>query len=181
MPSSARSRRRPLPTAAAWARIRLFAMDVDGVLTDGTVHISSDGTEAKAFSILDGHGLRRLAREGVATAWISGRASAATTARARELAIPHVIQGPVEKLSSLRELAGRLGLGPAECAYMGDDEIDVAALQWAGISVAPPGAMPVALAAADVVTRRAGGQGAVREVCELLLAAREARRGKARS
>jgi len=181
MPSAPRHRRRPAPNAARWARVRLFAMDVDGVLTDGTVHISSDGSEAKAFSILDGHGLRRLAREGVAVAWISGRASGATTARARELGIPHVIQGPVDKLASLRELAGRLGLGAKECAYMGDDEIDVAALQWAGISVAPRGAMPVALAAADVVTRRAGGQGAVREVCELLLAAREARRGKARS
>jgi len=178
MPSAPRHRRRPAPNAARWARVRLFAMDVDGVLTDGTVHISSDGSEAKAFSILDGHGLRRLAREGVAVAWISGRASGATTARARELGIPHVIQGPVDKLASLRELAGRLGLGAKECAYMGDDEIDAGAMRWAGIAVAPPGAMPVALAAAHLVTRRPGGHGAVREVCELLLAARAKAGGK---
>src|SRR5690606_541131 len=74
----------------AWRRIRLFAMDVDGVLTDGTVHISSDGTETKTFSILDGMGLVRLNRAGVAVAWISGRPSEATTLRARELKIPHL-------------------------------------------------------------------------------------------
>lgn len=177
MPSPARSRRLPAPSAARWARVRLFAMDVDGVLTDGTVHISSTGSESKAFSILDGHGLRRLARAGIAVAWISGRASDATTVRAKELAIPHVIQGPVEKLTSLQALAGRLGLGAAECAYMGDDEIDIAAMRWAGIAIAPPDAMPAALAAAHLVTRRSGGHGAVREICELLLAAREGKRG----
>lgn len=179
MPSTARPRRSSAPNAARWARVRLFAMDVDGVLTDGTVHISSDGSESKAFSILDGHGLRRLARAGIAVAWISGRASGATSARAKELAIPHVIQGPVEKLISLQALAGRLGLGAAECAYMGDDEIDVAAMRWAGIAIAPPGAMPVALDVAHHITQRAGGHGAVREVCELLLAARDAKRGTA--
>ena len=78
-PSAPRPRRRPAPTPARWGRVRLFAMDVDGVLTDGTVHISSDGSESKAFSILDGHGLRRLARAGIAVAWISGRASGATS------------------------------------------------------------------------------------------------------
>ena len=170
---------RRAPTRAAWSRIRLLALDVDGVLTDGTVQISSDGSEAKAFSILDGHGLRKLARAGIATAWISGRSSPATTARARELGIPHVIQGPVEKLESLRGIAARLGLGAEECAYMGDDEIDVAAMRWAGIAIAPPAAMPVALAAADVVTQRPGGHGAVREVCDLLLASRERKRGAA--
>eukprot|EP01035_Chromulina_nebulosa_P012742 gene12742-16982_t len=92
-------------TARTWAGIRLFAMDVDGVLTDGTVHISSDGTEAKTFSILDGMGLRKLERAGVVTAWISGRASGATTTRANELKIPHVIQGRVDKLVALQDLA----------------------------------------------------------------------------
>ena len=83
-----------------------------------------------------------------------------------------MIQGPVEKLDSLRTLAARLGLGAAECAYMGDDEIDVPALHWAAIGIAPPDAMPCALEAADVVTRRPAGRGAVREVCEHLLQAR---------
>ncbi len=176
MPSARKKTARNTLPARRWTRVRLFAMDVDGVLTDGTVVVSSDGTEAKAFSILDGHGLRKLERAGIATAWISGRSSPATTARARELGIPHVIQGPVEKLDSLRRIAARLGLGAEECAYMGDDEIDVAAMRWAGIAIAPPAAMPVALAAADVVTHRPGGHGAVREVCDLLLASRDRKR-----
>jgi 3-deoxy-D-manno-octulosonate 8-phosphate phosphatase (KDO 8-P phosphatase) len=165
-------RRKPKVSRGRWRRVRLFAMDVDGVLTDGTVQISSDGTEAKGFSILDGHGLRQVARAGIVTAWISGRTSGATTARARELEIPHLVQGRIEKLAVLQDLAHRLGLAAADCAYMGDDDIDAAALAWAGIGIAPPGAMPAALAQADHVTARTAGQGAVREVCELLLAAR---------
>jgi 3-deoxy-D-manno-octulosonate 8-phosphate phosphatase (KDO 8-P phosphatase) len=149
-------------------------MDVDGVLTDGTVRISSEGAEIKAFSILDGHGLRKLQRAGVVTAWISGRASGATSVRARELGIPHVIQGRIDKLAALRDLAQKLALGPGQCAYMGDDDIDAAAMAWAGVGIAPPDAMPPALAAADWVTHRPAGRGAVREVCELLLAARGA-------
>src|SRR6185369_9129320 len=94
---------------SAWGAIRLFAMDVDGVLTDGTVHISADGSEAKAFSILDGHGLRKLARAGVIVAWISGRASGATTVRATELKIPHLIQGRTDKLMALQEVASLVG------------------------------------------------------------------------
>jgi 3-deoxy-D-manno-octulosonate 8-phosphate phosphatase (KDO 8-P phosphatase) len=162
-------------SAASWARIRLFAMDVDGILTDGTVHICSDGTETKAFSILDGLGLVRLGRAGLATAWISGRASGATTARATELKIPHLVQGRIDKLSALQELAASLGLSPEECVYMGDDDIDAPALAWAGIGVSVPTAMPAALHAADLVTQRRAGHGAVREICELLLAARVAR------
>lgn len=155
-----------------WAQVRLFAMDVDGVLTDGTVQISSDGTETKTFSILDGLGLKELARAGVVTAWISGRPSGATTARAKELKIPHVVQDRVDKITALQELAARLGLDAGQCAYMGDDIIDIAAIEWAGVGIAPPSAMPAVIAAADYVTHRAAGLGAVREICEHLLAAR---------
>jgi 3-deoxy-D-manno-octulosonate 8-phosphate phosphatase (KDO 8-P phosphatase) len=155
-----------------WAAIKLFAMDVDGVLTDGTVSISSDGTEAKSFSILDGMGLKQLERAGVLVAWISGRASGATTARATELKIPHLIQGRVDKITALQELAAQLKLSAAQCAYMGDDDIDVPAIEWAGIGLAPPASMPSALQAADYVTKRPAGLGAVREVCEHMLAAR---------
>jgi 3-deoxy-D-manno-octulosonate 8-phosphate phosphatase (KDO 8-P phosphatase) len=146
-------------------------MDVDGVLTDGTVHISSDGTEAKTFSILDGMGLRKLERAGVVTAWISGRASGATTARATELKIPHVIQGRIDKLTALTELAAQLGLPLSACAYMGDDVIDVPALRAAGLGISVPGAMPEARAAADYITKSPAGLGAVREVCDHLFAA----------
>lgn len=158
---------------ARWARVRLFAMDVDGVLTDGTVIISSDGSEAKAFSILDGHGLKQLEKAGIAVAWISGRASGATTQRANELRIPHVVQGRIDKLTALLEVSTKLGLMPEQCAYMGDDVIDVGAIAWAGVGIAPPGAMEEALQAADYVTTREAGRGAVREVCEQLLAAHQ--------
>ena len=147
-------------------------MDVDGVLTDGTVLISSDGTETKVFSILDGLGLKQLEKAGVVVAWISGRASGATTVRANELKIPHVIQGRTDKQVVLRELAAQLGFAAQECAYMGDDVIDAPAITWAGVGIAPTGAIGAALAAADYVTSRAAGHGAVREVCDHLLAAR---------
>ena len=145
-------------------------MDVDGVLTDGTVQISSDGTEAKSFSILDGLGLRLLEKAGIQTAWISGRSSGATTLRAQELQIPHLVQGRIDKITALQEIAGTLGLAADQCAYMGDDTIDVDAIMWSGVGIAPPEAMPSALAAADYVTARSAGRGAVREVCDHLLA-----------
>ena len=154
-----------------WSQVRLFAMDVDGILTDGTVRISSDGTEAKGFSVLDGMGLKRLEKAGIQTAWISGRLSGATSVRAAELKIPHVIQGRTDKLAALQELAGKLGVTAEHCVYMGDDDIDAPAMDWAAIGVTVPGAMPAALASADYVTVRAAGHGAVREVCEHILAA----------
>lgn len=172
MPPSKIKSRKPKIPAARWAAIRLFAMDVDGVLTDGTVAIASDGTETKRFSILDGMGLVRLHKAGVAVAWISGRPSGATTARATELRVPHVIQGRTDKLMALQQLAAELGLEPAQVCYMGDDDIDAPAVAWAGIGVAPAGSMPAALKAADYVPIRAAGHGAVREVCEHILTTR---------
>lgn len=148
-------------------------MDVDGVLTDGTVQISSDGTETKGFSILDGMGLKRLEKAGVIVAWISGRPSGATTLRAEELKIPHLVQGRTDKILALQELASQLRLDAEHCAYMGDDEIDAAAIKWAAIGISVPDAMPEALEAADYVTQRPAGRGAVREVCELILRARQ--------
>jgi len=144
-------------------------MDVDGVLTDGTVAISGDGTESKNFSILDGMGIVRLHKAGVIVAWISGRASPATTLRATELRVPHIVQGRTDKLMALQELASQLGLAAPQVCYMGDDDIDAPAIGWAGIGVAPAGAMPAALQAAGYVPRRPAGHGAVREVCEHIL------------
>lgn len=168
------------PTRADWACIRLFAMDVDGVLTDGTVLLAGDRSEAKRFSILDGSGLKRALRAGLQIAWLSGRPSPATISRANELGIPHVVQGRHDKLAVLQALATRLGVTAGECLYMGDDDIDVPAMRWARIGVSVPGGMPVAHAAANYLTQRAGGHGAVREVCDLLLAARAAPRKAAR-
>ena len=157
---------------AAWSRIRLFATDVDGILTDGTVAVHSDGTESKTFSILDGMGLVRCRKAGIALAWITGRPSGATEARALELNIPHLLQGRVDKLAALQELATHLGFTAREVCYMGDDDIDAPALAWAGIGATAPDSMPAALAAADLITTRAAGRGAVREVCEHILNAR---------
>lgn len=164
-------RQKPKITAADWRGIRLFAMDVDGILTDGTLRISSDGSESKLFSVLDGMGLKRLERAGIATAWISGRLSGATTLRAQELAIPHLIQGRTDKRAALEELTQVLGIPAEACVYMGDDDIDVSALRWAKIGATVPSAMPAALAAAGYVTTRLAGFGAVREVCEHILTA----------
>ncbi|AHF93480.1 3-deoxy-D-manno-octulosonate 8-phosphate phosphatase, YrbI family [Opitutaceae bacterium TAV1] len=161
-----------LITPDRWARVKLFAMDVDGILTDGTIHTHSDGTESKIFSVLDGMGLTRLARAGVATAWISGRHSGATTVRANELRIPHIVQGRTDKITALQDLAASLGLAADEIVYMGDDDIDAAAIRWAGIGVSVPDAMPAAHDAATYITTRRAGFGAVREICEHILAAR---------
>ncbi len=163
---------------AAWAAVRLLALDVDGVLTDGTVQIASDGrTETKTFSILDGMGVTRLHQAGIIVAWISGRPSGATRVRAAELKIPHLIEGRTDKLTALQELAAALGLTAAQCAYMGDDDIDAPAIAWAGVGIAPAHAMPAALGVADFVPGRPAGLGAVREVCEHLLAGRGAAAG----
>jgi len=167
-------KRRPTtkPTPSRWARIRLFAMDVDGVLTDGTVQINSDGTESKRYSILDGLGLARLREAGVTLAWISGRNSGSTTARAAELKISHLIQGRTDKLAALQELAAQLKLTAGQICYMGDDDIDAPAISWAGIGVAPQTAMPAVLHVADFIPSRPAGLGAVRQVCEQILAHR---------
>jgi 3-deoxy-D-manno-octulosonate 8-phosphate phosphatase (KDO 8-P phosphatase) len=157
---------------SAWARIRLFAMDVDGVLTDGTVSVSSDGTETKQFAIIDGLGLLLVRAKGVDLAWISGRMSEATSLRAAELKIPHLIQGRHDKLTALSGLAAELGIALRDCAYMGDDFIDAPAIAAAGIGISVPTGLPAAIAAAGYVTRKQAGRGAVREVCDLLLAAR---------
>ncbi|MCF3648355.1 KdsC family phosphatase [Synoicihabitans lomoniglobus] len=159
-------------SAARWAAIKLLATDVDGVLTDGSIHVASDGVETKTFSVLDGLGMVRLLRDDVVVAWISGRASGATTVRATELKIPHIIQGRVDKHTALTELADALGIELAACVYVGDDDIDAGALRLAGIGVTVPDAMPAAVAAADCTTTRRAGAGAVREICEQILAHR---------
>jgi 3-deoxy-D-manno-octulosonate 8-phosphate phosphatase (KDO 8-P phosphatase) len=174
MASSKPSRRRNLSRSQtvsprAWARIRLLALDVDGILTDGTIYVSSDGSETKGFSVLDGMGMARLLKAGIAVAWISGRPSGATVRRAEELRIPHVIQGRSDKREALAELAQRLGLDASDCCYMGDDDIDAPAIAWAGIGATVRSAMPAALEVADYVTQRPAGAGAVREVCDFIL------------
>lgn len=161
--------------AAQAARIRLLLMDVDGVLTDGKLYNvpAPDGTmaETKGFDSQDGIGLQWLARLGIATGLISGRVSPATVERARQCKFKYVYQGHTEKIPIIDEILADAKLDPAEVAYVGDDFTDVVVMRRVGLSVATANARPEVKAAADYVTLAPGGQGAVREVVELLLKA----------
>jgi len=157
------------PSLRAWSKIRLLAVDVDGVLTDGSVTVCTGAGETKKFSIVDGLGMILIRKAGVQVAWISGRKSPTTDMRSAELKIEHVIQGSHDKLEALTELAATLGIPLSECAYMGDDVIDAPAILAAGIGISVPTALPIAIKCADFVTRRLPGNGAVREVCDLIL------------
>lgn len=157
----------------ALRRARLLVLDVDGVLTDGRLFYGSKGELLKAFHVRDGYGVKQAAAAGVAVAIISGRKSSAVARRAKELGIRHVTQGANDKLAALRKLTKSLGVTLEDCICVGDDSPDAPILSAAGLGIAVADAHPDALAAADLVTTRAGGQGAVREVCDWLVAARE--------
>jgi 3-deoxy-D-manno-octulosonate 8-phosphate phosphatase (KDO 8-P phosphatase) len=150
--------------------IRLLVLDVDGVLTDGRLYFGPRGEALKVFDVRDGAGIVQLQRAGVAVAVISGRRSPMVTVRCRELGVRHVHQGVSDKLAALRRLCARLKLTPAACACVGDDLPDVPLMRAAALSFAVADAHHDARRAADVVTRRPGGRGAVREVCDHLLA-----------
>lgn len=152
--------------------VQLLVLDVDGVLTDGRLHITERGEETKVFHVRDGSGIVALQRAGVPVAIISGRASAAVTRRAEELHIPHVHQGVSDKGAAFDALLQGLGVAPAAVACVGDDTPDLPMLQRAGLAVAVADAHPAAKAVAHWVTGAPGGLGAVREVCDLLLHAR---------
>jgi len=152
-------------------RIRLAAFDVDGVLTDGSVLLTSEGDELKRFSILDGMGFRIAVESGLAVAVVSGRRSAAVDARMRELGVSNVVQGAANKPAALRELAARHGLQLDEVAFVGDDLNDLAAFSVVGLAVAVANACSEVKRAADLVTRSVGGQGAAREAIELIMKA----------
>ncbi len=149
--------------------IELLVLDVDGVLTDGRVIIHSDGSESKCFSILDGHGIRLWQRAGLKVALLSGRRSQATTRRAEELDISHVIQDCHFKLPALNQLLTTLGLSAEKVAYVGDDVMDLPLIRCVGFGVAVANAVEEVKEQADYVTTRPGGQGAVREVIEYIL------------
>jgi 3-deoxy-D-manno-octulosonate 8-phosphate phosphatase (KDO 8-P phosphatase) len=152
--------------------IRLLVLDVDGVLTDGRLYLSAAGEELKVFHVRDGSGLVAVQRAGITVAIISGRDSAAVTRRAAELGIRHVRQGVGDKGAALDQLLDELGVSAAATACVGDDTPDVPMLRRAGLAIGVADAHPALLAAAHWVTPSNGGQGAVREACDLLLSAR---------
>jgi 3-deoxy-D-manno-octulosonate 8-phosphate phosphatase (KDO 8-P phosphatase) len=163
---AARSRAAPL------AGMQLLVLDVDGTLTDGRLQYGAAGELGKSFHVRDGYGLKTLLAAGIGVAVISGRRSPAVLRRCRELGIRHVYLGVADKGARLAALLATLGLKWSQCTCVGDDQPDAPMLRRAGLAVAVADAHPSALALAHRRTRLPGGAGAVREVCDWLLAAR---------
>ncbi len=162
----------PADVLDAAAGIRLAAFDVDGVLTNGQLFLGPAGEEYKVFNVRDGQGLVMLRDSGMAIAIITGRRSPVVAARMAELGIEFVYQGQNDKLAALAELEAKLGIDSAAVCYVGDDLPDVPVLRKVGLPVTVADGHPACAGLARYRTRAAGGAGAVREVCELLLSAR---------
>ena len=152
-------------------KIRCLLLDVDGVLTDGKLHFTSDGREFKTFDVQDGHGIAMAQRVGLTVGFISGRPSKATTQRAADLGVKIVLQKPTNKMEMVEEVKRQHGFANDEIAFIGDELVDLPPLRRVGLAVAVPNAVDEAKRAAHYVTRRRGGDGAVREVIELILKA----------
>ena len=149
--------------------IKLVIFDVDGVMSDGGINYSNNGEETKTFNVKDGLGIKLLQAAGLNTAIITGRASRIVEKRAAELGIEHLVQGRDDKLIATQELMKLLKLEVHEIAYMGDDLPDLAAIQYAGLGIAPSNACAPVIEAADFICKLTGGHGAVREACEFIL------------
>lgn len=156
---------------ARFAQVKLLGLDVDGVLTDGGLYYTETGEELKKFNVKDGLGLKRVMEQGIAVAILSSSAGQATLHRAQRLGIAHVFIGVEDKLAQLQMLCGKLELALPQVAYVGDDLVDLAVMQAVGCPVAVADAMPENQSVAVYVTQRRGGEGAVREVCDLLISA----------
>jgi 3-deoxy-D-manno-octulosonate 8-phosphate phosphatase (KDO 8-P phosphatase) len=157
--------------ATSLSEIRLVAFDVDGVFTDGRFYLSNDGIESKAFCTQDGYGIRQLLDAGIDVAVISGRSSAAVDRRMAELGVRHVVQGCKDKVGALSKLTDELGISAADCIFVGDDIPDLPLLQEVGYAVAVANAVKAVRERCNYTTHACGGHGAVREVCDLVLAA----------
>ena len=152
-----------------YADIRLLVMDVDGVMTDGKVTYTSDGQELKSFNIKDGLGIKRVQASGIETAIITGRTSPMVERRALELGITHLIQGREDKLTALSVLLSEVNLAPNQVAYIGDDLPDLTAIEAVKLGACPADAANEVQSKANWVSTRAGGDGCVRELCDLLV------------
>jgi len=166
-----RSLKNRQPVRDVLSRIRLFATDVDGVLTDAGMYYTESGDEFKKFNTRDGMGIKLLQRAGLITALITQEETKLVARRGEKLTIPEVHQRVHDKLRALRDIATRHGLTLDEVAYMGDDVNDLEALRAAGFSATPADGIPSVRRAVDYVCRRQGGQGCVREVVDMILAA----------
>lgn len=151
--------------------IKLLVLDVDGVLTDGHIYIRDTGEEIKSFHTLDGHGLKMLQASGVQTAIITGRDAPSVGLRVKQLGINYYFKGIHDKRTAYAELRGQAGVEEHECAFVGDDVVDLPVMVSCGLAVAVPEAHWFTLQHAVYVTRRPAGKGAVREVCDLIMQA----------
>ncbi|MEI8015232.1 MAG: HAD-IIIA family hydrolase [Nitrospira sp.] len=158
--------------------IRLFATDVDGVLTDAGMYYAESGDEWKKFNTRDGMGIKLLQRAGIITAIVTQERTKLVARRAEKLMIPELHQGVMDKLSLVRDMASRHGLTLSQVAYIGDDINDLETLKAVGFSSTPADGMPQIAAAVDYVCQKKGGEGAVREIIEMIL---EAQRSKVES
>lgn len=149
--------------------IELLVLDVDGVLTDGSIIINADGSESKSFSLLDGHGIRMWRRAGLKVAFLSGRETEATKYRAEQLKVDYCLQGCHFKLPALKKLLEEVGLSSEKVACIGDDLLDLPVIKHVGFGAAVANAVDEVKNIADFVTERSGGCGAVREVIEYIL------------
>ena len=165
-----KSARLTSPSAALKA-IRLFATDVDGVLTDAGMYYTESGDEMKKFNTRDGMGIKLLQRAGLITALVTQESTKLVARRGEKLAIPEVHQGAMDKLPVMRDMASRHGMTLDQVAYIGDDINDLQALRAVGFSAAPADALPAIRKAVTYVCRAKGGEGAVREVAEMILEA----------
>ncbi len=156
---------------AALKQVRLFASDVDGVLTDAGMYYSESGDEWKKFNTRDGMGIKLLQRAGLITALVTMEQTKLVVRRAEKLAIPEVHLGVQDKLALLRQVAAKHDLSLQQVVYIGDDVNDLEALKAVGFSAAPADGVTTVLRAVDYVCRKKGGEGAVREVADLILAA----------
>lgn len=157
-------------TALERARdVRLMIFDVDGVLTDGRIYYSDSGEELKAFSTLDGHGIRMLMSSGVTVAILTGRRSDVVSHRARNLGIAHVLQGIDNKRSAFLGLTASLGIVAAHCGYMGDDVVDLPVMTRCGFAASTREAPEIVRRHAHFIATQPAGCGAAREVCEAVM------------
>lgn len=153
------------------AAIKLLILDVDGVLTDGRIYIRDNGEEIKSFHTLDGHGIKMLAATGVQTAIITGRDAPSVGIRVQQLGIAHYFKGIHDKRAAYTRLREQAGVTEHECAFVGDDVVDLPVMVRCGLPVAVPEAHWFTREHAAYITRRPAGKGAVREVCDLIMQA----------
>jgi 3-deoxy-D-manno-octulosonate 8-phosphate phosphatase (KDO 8-P phosphatase) len=163
---------RKAPAPEQTSKIRLLVLDVDGVLTDGRLHFDADGRETKVFHVRDGLGVKQAAASGVEIAVISGRSCPAVETRMAELDIKHVRLGRDDKLNALREITDVLSIPMEAVACVGDDLPDLPIMKAAGLGIAVADAHPEVRDGADWCTQLGGGLGAVREICDLIVAGR---------